>query len=708
MINWFKYPFVRLLMPLSVGIWIGFSFLENDVSLDFEMFLLAVVTLSVSLAAVSKFVKDYSARWIFGFSLNILLILIGVLVVRIRGDDIDARNISFCDGENVDAYVARVSECPTIKEKSVKVILEMMAVRSDDSIRGSTGNVMSYFERSEKSENIRYGDVLVFFDPPDEIEPPSNPEQFDYKRFLSRKGISRQVYLRNDRWMSLGMNLSNPIYRFSYWLRDLLLGTMLKLGITGDEFSVASAILIGYDDTLPQELRDSYVAAGSMHILCVSGMHVGVVFMVFSYLLFFFDKRKRWQNLARQTILLIVVWTYALLAGLAPSILRATIMLSFVISGEMLGRKNVVLNSLAASAFLLLIANPSNLFDIGFLLSYSAVVGIVELQKPIYCVFYIKNRFIDKIWELTAVSLAAQFATASFSIFFFNQFPLYFWLSNLFMTPISTIVIIGGMILMLLSFIPYINIAIAWIVKWMIFLMNYFVCAVENLPLSIIKGLYMNDLEFVCLVLIFVLVMMAVNLKDKRMVFASVFMLLVFGVSQLSRAVAQRKQTAFTVYSLSKGTAADFVCGNEHVMFCDTAVFRDPQIASFSVEGHLIGEGVYKNGSLLPFDSVCFDNSYLKKRENMISFGNDLIGFYDKKACFGVELASKCHFDYFVLYGSENIDLNELMNCYIIDLLIIDNSIPEYLRRKIIKKAEDAGQKYYDVKSQGAFILEKI
>lgn len=695
-------------MPLSVGIWLGFSSLENDVSLGFEMFSLAVVILSFLLVVVSKFVKGYTHRWAFGCILNIYLILIGVLVVRIRGDDIDARNISFCDDENANAYVARVSECPTIKEKSVKVILEMIAIRSDDSICESNGKVMSYFERSEKSENIRYGDVLVFFDPPDEIEPPSNPEQFDYKRYLSRKGISRQVYLRNDRWMSLGMNLSNPIYKFSYWLRDLLLDTMLKLGITGDEFSVASAILIGYDDTLPQELRDSYVAAGSMHILCVSGMHVGVVFMVFSYLLFFFDKRKRWQNLVRQTILLLLIWAYALLAGLAPSILRATIMLSFVILGEILGRKNILLNSLAASAFLLLTINPANLFDIGFLLSYAAVVGIVVLQKPIYCIFYIKNRFIDKIWELTSVSLAAQFATASFSIFFFNQFPLYFGLSNLFMTPISTVVIIGGMIMMLLSFIPYINMAIAWIVKWMIFLMNYFVCAIENLPSSIVKGLYINDLEFVCLVAIFILVMMVVKLKEKKMAFAITCMVLILSVSQLIREVVQRKQMSFTVYSLSKGTAVDFVCGSEHVLLCDTTVCCNPEIASFSINNHLIREGVYKNGSLLPFDSVCFDNSFLKKRENMISFGNDLIGFYDKKACFGVELASKCHFDYFVLYGSNYVDLKKLLNCYMIDLLIIDNSVPEYLRGKIIEMADEIGQKYYDVKSEGAFICKEM
>ena len=707
MINWFKYPFIRLLVPFSIGIWLCFSFLWNDAVFDFRQFLPIAALMSVSLFMISRFVMAYSRRWIFGLILDILLILIGVLVVRIRGDDLDVRSISFCDGETADAFVARVSECPTVKEKSVKVVLEMMAVRSDDSIREATGSVMSYFERSEKSENIRYGDVIVFFDPPDEVEPPRNPEQFDYKRYLSRKGISRQVYLRADRWMLSGMNLSNPIYRFSYWLRDYLLSTMQKLGITGDEFAVASAILIGYDDTLPPELRNSYVAAGAMHILCVSGMHVGVVFMVFSYLLFFLDKRKRWQNMLRQSVLLLLIWTYALLAGLAPSILRATIMLSFVIVGEMLGRKNILLNSLAASAFLLLTINPANLFDIGFLLSYAAVVGIVVLQKPIYCVFYIKNRFIDKIWELTSVSLAAQFATASFSIFFFNQFPLYFWLSNLFMTPVSTVVIIGGMVMLLLSFIPYINMAIAWIVKWMIFLMNYFVCAIENLPLSIVKGLYINDLEFVCLVVIFVLVMMVVKLREKKKVFAIACIMLIFSASQLIREVTQRKQMSFTVYSLSKGTAVDFVCGNEHVLLCDTTVYRNPEIASFSIDNHLIREGVYKIGSFLPFDSLSFENLYVKKRGSMVSFGDDLIGFSDKKACCGVELASKCHFDYFVLYGSDYVDLKKLLNCYMIDLLIIDNSIPEYLRVKIIEMADEVGQKYYDVKSQGAFICKR-
>ena len=163
---------------------------------------------------------------------------------------------------------------------------------------------------------------------------------------------------------------------------------MRDLGIEGDEYAVAAAILLGYDDTLPTELRQKYVAAGSMHILCVSGMHVGVVFMVFSYLLGFLNRHKPWQNVLKQSLLLLLIWFYALLAGLAPSILRSTIMLSFVIIGGMLKREGVLLNSLAASAFLLLCIDPANLFNVGFLLSYCAVIGIVVLQRPIYNLFY--------------------------------------------------------------------------------------------------------------------------------------------------------------------------------------------------------------------------------------------------------------------------------------------------------------------------------
>ena len=686
MINWFKYPFIRLLVPFALGIWLSFSCLNLPENMVIYL-LVAVILLGVALFIVASAVKDYRYRWVFGLLLNLHLILIGVVVVHIRDDDLDADR---------EVFVARLAECPTEKERSVKVILKM---QSDQ------GAVMAYFEKNERSLGLRYGDVIAFYEPPDMVEPPKNPEQFDYKKYLYRKGILRQVYLKNDAWDELGMNRANPVYAFSYRLRDFLLQTMRDLGIEGDEYAVAAAILLGYDDTLPTELRQKYVAAGSMHILCVSGMHVGVVFMVFSYLLGFLNRRKPWQNVLKQSLLLLLIWFYAMLAGLAPSILRSTIMLSFVIIGDMLKREGVLLNSLAASAFLLLCIDPANLFNVGFLLSYCAVIGIVVLQRPIYNLFYTKFKFLDKIWELTSVTLAAQIATAPFSIYYFHQFPSYFWLSNLFMGPISTVVIIGGMVMLLVCFIPYINIGVAFCVKWMIYAMNFIVTRVEDLPFSIIIGLYINTLEFVCLLIALLLLMMLIEHKKKFMVFGMLSMLLVFSVSQLTQSVYQRTQGSLTVYSMSKNTAIDFVCGTEHVLLCDTMVVSDPSLASFSVENHLIREGVYKNGTMLPLCCPIFENHYLKKCKNMLSFGGKTIAFFDKNSTFGVKLPSRPHVDYFVVHGRDKVDLEKLLNCYVVDLLIIDGSVPDYLRNRIIEKAEEVGQEYYDVKTSGAFVL---
>ena len=687
MTNWFKYPFIRLLMPFALGIWLSFSCLDLTEK-EQGAVLLTTVFLGVALFVAASAVREYRYRWVFGVILNLHLILIGVAIVHIRNDDFD---------EDSDVWIARLAECPTEKEKSVKVIVKMQSCR---------GSVMAYFEKNERSLSLRYGDVIVFHELPRLVESPTNPEQFDYQKYLSRKGILRQVYLKNDSWEKLKENRANPVYAFSYRLRDFLLATMRNLGIGSDEYAVAAAILLGYDDTLPTELRQKYVAAGSMHILCVSGMHVGVVFMVFSYMLGFLGKRKRWHNILKQSLLLLMIWFYAMLAGLAPSILRSTIMLSFVIVGDMMKRNGILLNSLAASAFLLLCVDPANLFNVGFLLSYCAVIGIVTLQKPIYRMIYVRQKVLDKVWEMTSVTLAAQLATAPFSIYYFHQFPTYFWLSNLFMGPISTVVITGGMIMLLIFFIPYINIGVAFCVKWMVFAMNYIVTWIENLPWSIVKGLYINTLEFVSLIVALLLLMLIIEQKKKQYLFGLLSILLIFSTSQLTRAVIQRSQMSLTVYSVNRSTAIDFVCGCEHVLLCDTTIMSNPSSVGFSIENNLIREGVSRNGCFLPVDVADFENSYLRKHDNLISFGGKTIGISDEKSFFSVKLPFRPHLDYFIVHGSKKFDLELLLNCYIIDLLILDSSVPDYLGQRIIKMSDEMGQDYYDVKTAGAFVLE--
>ena len=698
MISWFKYPFIRLLIPFAIGIYLAFALanMANDAKIILRLLILLSLLL-LSQVLTSSLLKDYRYRRIFSSLLYLYLIVLGFTLVKIKEYKLCINDISSVD-LCPKYYYAILVEPPIVKEKSIKVMMKVFGIEDDKGYNHDVNaKVVSYFEINDKSLSLRYGDCIVFMTNPEQVEKPPNPEQFDYKDYLYKKGVTHQVYLKSDAWLDIAYNDSNPIYRFSYWLRDFLLETMQKLGVQGEEYSVAAAILLGYDDSLPQELRQKYVAAGAMHILCVSGLHVGVIFMVFSYMLAFLDNRKKWQYVMKNCVLFVLIWFYALIAGLAPSILRATIMLSFVIVGNMINRKGVLLNSLAASAFILLCVNPANLFDVGFQLSYVAVIGIVVLQVPISKVIYSKYKIVNKI--------AAQIATAPFTIYYFHQFPIYFWLSNLFMTPISSVVIMGGMIMLLIFFVPYVNVAVALIVSKMIYVMNFGVSWIESLPYSIIKGLYVNDIQFVVLLIALLLLLLLIECKDIKMLLSIMIMSCIFLIVNVDINLKRNKQKEMVIYSINNMTAIDFINGGEHLILSDSIFINDKSAFSYNIENFLVKKGLYHAGKnkLLHED---FDENFVKKRKNVVTFDEKLIGLSDGSVFSREELSYKIPLDYMLVYGRKRQTLSYLLNVYNFDYLIIDGSVPYYLTSRLIDEADALGIKYHNIIEDGAFLMK--
>ena len=682
-----------MLIPFALGIWVSIFVVALRLSPAFLMVVASVLLVVSSLTAF--LLKHQRNSWLFGAVMACYLFMAGYSLARVHEAEVQRdyyRN--FQTGASY--YVARVYDYPTERPNSFRTVLELEYQFGDSAVsRPVSGKVMAYFPKSDSVFALHYGDLIAIPAPIPEVTPPLNPQEFDYRAYLGRKGITGQVYLKDNVWIDLQTNDANPIYAFSYRFRDILLASLQRSGLNDNEFGVAAAILLGYDDNLADEVRKNYVAAGSMHILCVSGMHVGIIYLLASFLLGFLN-RKKWQKTLKQLLLLALIWFYALIAGLSPSILRASLMITFIIVGEMIRRKGFIINSIAASAFILLCINPNNLFEIGFLLSYAAVMGIMVLQKPIYNLLYVKNKLLDKAWQITTVAASAQIATIPFTLFYFNQFTTYFWLSNLFMTPISFIVVISGMVLLLVSWIPYVNTLVGYLVWGAVYVMNWVVARIESIPYSIVKGLYVSDFEFAVLLVALLLLMLTFMLRKRRVFIAMLAALLVVMVSITFRLYSSDRQQGMVAFSLRNHTAVDFVRGREHVLLADSALMADASTVDYSLKGLWSKRHLPHRPQVLGLEED-YVNGFLCKKSNLISFDGKLLALWNEDGHVDDSLSYRLPVDYVLVIGRQKPDVQSIVNGYDAKLLLVDGSVPRYLSEKWMAQAEVLGIPYYNI-----------
>lgn len=678
--NWSKYPFVRLTSCLAVGIIIGDS--VGECALNKALLMGSLAMLLLVMVVVHLRLKTFRYRWVFGVVTLITFVWLGFVRAEVE------RKPSAMQKEGW--RLARVLEPPEEREKTVKVLLEL-----DD------GKAMAYFEKTDKALELSYGDLIGFKVPLEKVEPPKNPMEFDYRKYLERRGVAWSVYLKNGDWLSTGIRRVNPVCDFAYRFRQRLLQSLQQCGITDDEFGVGAAVLLGYDESLPAQVRQNYVAAGSMHILCVSGMHVGIIYLLASILLSFLGNGKC-VTFVRKVILLFLIWFYALITGLSPSIMRSALMISFLIFGELIHRKGFALNSIAVSAFVLLLVNPNHLFAMGFQLSYGAVIGILLLQKPIYNLLFFNHKWLDKAWEITAVSMSAQLATMPFTVYYFNQFTPYFWLSNLLMTPLSFVVILTGMSLLAVSWIPWVNMAMGKVVWLSIRVMNGVVAGIEKWPMSLVKGLYMNDFQFVLSLILLLLVWLFVNLKRKRMVMELLVVAVFFVFSLAWQSQRLAHQSEVVIYSLLNHTAISVMEGFDQVLLCDEGLLEEPSAIDYSLKG-------YWAARQIPMNPRChtlledFSDDLMLKRKHLISAQGMLLAFWDPNIVYA-DGNRRLSVDYLLVCGKQKPDLNKTLRVYRFGMLLIDGSVPEYLAKEWIEQAKMLNIPYYNLR-EGAFVI---
>jgi len=587
--TWTRFPFVRLLFPLLAGIILYGLFPLNEGA---GIVSLAVVTaLFLLLVLAGLRIRVYRFRWIFGLGLNGFFAGLGYFLSLINNQQNHAAHFSYFTANEKVVYTGVLTEPPAERENSYKFPLEIKKVYTKGKQFRVKGKVLAYAQKDPMITTLDYGSEILFSIKPEPVRKPSNPGEFDYARYLAVNNVFHQVYLAKGCFTCSGFRKGNWLKDFALQARSRLLEMMKQNGITGREYAVAAALLIGYDDLLDAGQRQEYAGAGVVHILCVSGLHVGIVFLIADYLFFFLRKQKKAVWL-RPTLIILVIWLYSVITGLAPSVLRASLMFTLITIGNSLNRQSHTFNTLAASAFILLVINPAMLYDLGFQLSYGAVAGIVAFQPHIRRMFISTNKVTSYIWGMINVSIAAQLLVTPISIYYFHQFPNYFLIANLIAIPLSGVLIYSGVIFIFLSFVPLLGKITASLLILQIKLLNNSVAFIEGLPGAVSHDLYLTPLAVIVLYVLLFSCFFG-YLQRKRIwlypaLAACLLLAADYSYVALSRSALQR----MVVHSLKKHSAISFTSGRKQHMMVDSVVMTDPSLLSYSLSGSRIQSGV--------------------------------------------------------------------------------------------------------------------
>ncbi len=692
---WSQRPFIRILLYFVVGIllWYGGAsqfFTEKIYLLTITGVLFLVYWLLVI------FNKSYSLRWATGVSFGLLFIFLGMLLSQIQ----QRTFVSLPKEKN--QWIGQIVSDPQLSGKTVKAEMMLFEADSGDLWEGDSPKILGYFEKGDSAEVLRYGDVLVFSGHPETIDGPANPDEFDYRTYLAMKNIHHSLYLKETNWRLLYNDPPNRWLSVAFEMRRSLQNLLQLSALNDEEYAVASAILLGNDDFMDAELRSNYVYAGAMHILCVSGLHVGIIFLVFNFLLKFLD-RKKGLRMVKVILMLLIVWVYASVTGLSPSVQRAGLMVSIFILGQLIRRRRDNLNTLAVSAFIILLMNPTLLFHIGFQLSYAAVVGILIGYTPIYALFYIKNRFLDIIWSITALSMAAQLATFPLAVHYFHFFPTWFWLSNLFTYPLSFLILTGGMATMLFSWVPVVSGWLGWLLSGLVFVLNYLVAMVKLLPLPGLTRLHLSTSEVMVIYLLIALFFMFLVHKRWKVLLPAMLVLAILVSMETMQHWQHLRQEGGVVYQLRKHTLIQLVEGRESQLLADSLMVADPTMADFSIQAaqarwgldtpdvielddHQTGEPL--DGSTSPYFSMASGQRLMILQDN---------AFYHPTP-------HKLRVDMLIVTGKPRLKPVHLTEVFEVQTLIADGSVPGYYKKQLQQMADSSGISYHDTAREGAFV----
>lgn len=640
----------------------------------------------------------------FGSLVTVFLLLSGVVLTMSQQGQSELEN-----GDEQKLLV-RLLEPPDIRTTSLRTLAKVTNVFGDNEWRLADEKVMLYFSTTDTlARQLKYGSVLavngVFSSP----GKPLNPYQFDYEKYLVKKQIFRVAFVKEGSWQEVGYK-PNRMLNVAFSLRENMLSLYRRVGIDNENLAVLSALTLGYKNLLDQETRRVFSASGAMHILAVSGLHVGILFATLSAILFFLNRIRK-GRLLKTMVLLVFLWFFAVFTGLSPSVLRASLMFSLVIIGMAFSRKTNIYNTLSASAFIILVVNPILITEVGFQLSYLAVVSIVFFYPYIYKLIYIKNRWLDKVWVLISVSIAAQLGTFVLGLYYFNQFPNYFLLTNLYAIPLAAVIIYLTLILIVVSPLPIIAAGVGWVLNKVLSCLVLLIKITESLPYSTTSGIAISSSQMFFLLLTILMLTLFLTYRKIKVAYVLLAALMLFFVEMSYREIVKLNKSEVVVFGDRQSTLVGFKNADKFLLaISDSSTQNVINKYNYTLGGYLSNSGINTDGvSISPFKSDDLNNhSWIKRKSNSLGiwylFNGETVFIPTENSFDNFKTVNPLPVDILVITNQLTSRISKVLDLVKPKIVVVDATLPYWKENKIKENVYPLEIEFHYINEQGAFI----
>ena len=486
---WKRIPFFRIFLATLSGIFLDAKF---QPTLPAWMIVLAFFLSTAICFSFSTLTIKWKWGWILGSCMIGILVASGGIANALRSNS--RKVYTHMDAS---AVLLSITEGPKKASASNRYLARVF--RADPSRFDPIGNTYIYLKKTD-STDIQPGDVLITTTIPQLLKKNANPGAFDFFTYSLRNGISFTMLLDGPSQYIKIVQSAPSEKRWIYIVREKIL-SIIRTHIKNKlNTGLAEAMLIGYREDLDKELLNAYTNTGVVHIIAISGLHLGLIFMLMDFMIRTLAGRKR-AALAGFFFSLPLLWSFAILTGSSASVIRSVIMFSFIIVGKAMGKKNNGMNSLLGSAFILLLWNPDLRFDLGFQLSYAAVASILLFDQDVKKMIFFKNKAALYLWSMVSITLAAQVLTTPIVIANFHRFPTLFLFTNLVAVPLSSLVLVLEIVLCIIHPLDTMAKGLGMAINALIQLMNDHVLLMEKIPFGMIDHIQINNtmMPFFCL-----------------------------------------------------------------------------------------------------------------------------------------------------------------------------------------------------------------